>query len=157
EEGRSDGLRLLLLLDAMGHGLPAATVIDDLYQHHLGDPACWNLPPAALLTLLHSWLAPRWDEHETFLAARAGLLGTRGDLVGSLGGQPEPRQRTTALACVLWALPPGGCLGFPFPQPFAEGRLALAPGEGLLAFTDGVVGAPHSTFGDSQLATFLKT
>src|SRR5262249_44275599 len=83
------------------------------------------------------------------------LAGTKGDLVGSLGGQPEPRRRIAAPACVVWALPPGGCLSFPFPQPFAEGRLALAPAEGLLAFTDGVVGAPHSAFGDPQLATFL--
>jgi hypothetical protein len=156
EDSRSDGLYHLLLLDAMGHGAAAATVIVHLEQHHLRDPACWNCSPAALLTLLHSWLAPRWDECEAFVAALAVLVEPGGHLVGSSGGQPQPRQRTTAPGCVSWGLPPGGCLGFPFPQPFVEDRLGLAVGEGLLAFTDGVVGAPQSTFGDSQLATFLK-
>jgi hypothetical protein len=155
ETARADAGALLLLIDVMGHGQPAAAIVAHLRNTLLPDPRCWNLRPARLLTLLNSWLAPVWDEEGVFVAAQVVLVQPDGNLAGSNAAIPDPRQRTTIPGSVAWNLPGGTMLGPVTPQTYNEDLLYLAPGQGLLAFTDGVSEAGNPHFGTTLLDTFL--
>jgi serine phosphatase RsbU (regulator of sigma subunit) len=148
---------LLLLVDVMGHGPPSAAIVDHLRNVLLPDPECWNLGPAQLLTLLNTWLGQVWDEQGLFVAAQAILVRADGTLVGSNGGIPDPRRRSGAAGSLVWNLRGGTMLGPILPQIYAEDMLSLAPGEGVLAFTDGVSEAGNPQFGNALLDAFLTT
>jgi hypothetical protein len=130
-------------------------IVDHLRGVLLPDPLCWKLGPAGLLTLLNIWLAPVWDESGIFVAAQALLLQADGTLLGSNAAIPAPRRRTVPPGSVAWNLPGGAMLGPVTPQTWTEDALALAAGEGLLAFTDGVSEAGNPQFGQAHLDAFL--
>ena len=156
EVARSGGQEyLLLLVDVMGHGTPAAAVVAHLGTMLLTDPRCWDLRPAGLLTLLNAWLAPVWDESGIYVTAQAFLLLRDGTVIGSNAAIPNPRQRTATPASVVWNLPGGTMLGPVTPQAWTEDMLTLALGEGLLAYTDGVSEAGTPQFGLALLDAFL--
>jgi hypothetical protein len=156
ETGRADEQEILLLLvDVMGHGPSAAAIVAHLRNVLLPDPHCWNLRPAGLLTLLNSWLAPVWNQESIFVAAQVVLVQVDGKLTGSNAAIPDPRQRTPAPGSVAWNLPGGTMLGPVTPQAYTEDVLYLAPGHGLLAFTDGVSEAGNPHFGTALLDAFL--
>ena len=155
ETVRCDGQYQLLLIDVMHHGPSAAVIVDHLQNMLLPDPACWNLQPASLLTLLNTWLAPVWDQQQVFVTAQAILLQLDGRLVGSNAAIPDPRHRTTAPSVMTWALPGGTMLGPVMPQSWTEDVRAIGPGEGLLAFSDGVAEAGKPQFGLTRLDAFL--
>ena len=155
ENPRRDEQHQLLLIDVMHHGATAAGIVDHIRDVLLPDPACWDLRPAGLLTLLNTWLIPVWEEQQIYVTAQAFLVQGDGTLVGSNAAIPDPRHRTLAPASVTWALPGGTMLGPVSPQTWTEGSLALAGGEGLLGFTDGVSEAGNPQFGQTHLDAFL--
>jgi hypothetical protein len=155
EDGRADGQVLLLLVDVMGHGPDAAAIVAHLRGVLLPDPACENLGPGQLLTVLNSLLAPVWDEEGRFVAAQAFLLRAGGEIVGSTAGNPNPRQRTPGPVCTTWQMVGDSFLGFMGGTVYAEDVLHLQPGEGLLACTDGVTEAGAPEFGQALLDAFL--
>jgi serine phosphatase RsbU (regulator of sigma subunit) len=155
EVGRKDGQSLLLLVDVMGHGPAAAAVVAELRDLILPRPACADLSPGQLLTVLDRLLAPTWDARARFVAAQAFLVGPTGDLIGSAAGIPAPLHRSAGPTVTPWNLSGGTVLGPMFGSAYSEGALSLQPGDGLLACTDGVseAGIPH--FGNALLAAFL--
>lgn len=158
-----DGQLAVYVLDVAGHGVPAAMVTVSLSQYlaaaaaHLTDAQGRALPPAAVLARLErEYPLERFDKY--FTIAYALLDPARGRLRYSLGGHPQPL--VVRAGGAITALDAGGPLiGLGTALPFDEGEVALAPGDRVYLFTDGIAecedgrGVP---FGEARLEAALR-
>ncbi len=159
EVGRTDARQLLLLIDVMGHGPAAAQIVHLLGSHLLQDAQCQNLTPADLLTTLHGMLEPAFATSGEFVAALALLAdGRTGTILGGAAALPEPWLEGVG-GWQPWSCAVGPPLGLPFPEiTYQHNALTLAPGQRLLAFTDGVIEAGAglgSQYQHGRLQAFL--
>jgi serine phosphatase RsbU (regulator of sigma subunit) len=143
EVGRQDGRCLLLLVDVAGHGPPAARVLSIIAERLLPDARCHDRDPRELLAQLNERLEPTFAATSRFVTALAILIdGGSGKLVGGNAGQPLPRIGRAGGAWAVWSIPGGAPLGVHPPGTmYDQGEAVLAPGEYLLAFSDGVTEA----------------
>jgi serine phosphatase RsbU (regulator of sigma subunit) len=153
---------MLLLVDVMGHGPPAAATVTMLLNRYLPDADWQDRQPAELLTELHDQLQTECAATGQFVAALALLVDRQGGTVtGSNAGVPEPQLGQPGSAWQTWSLPRGVLLGLPlFVVPFQEASAPLLAAEYLLAFTDGVSEAGRgksSLFQSGPLQSFLAT
>src|SRR4051812_13643190 len=85
ERERDDGAILLLLMDAAGHGVAAAPMVD-LVRRLLADPECDNQPPAGLLKRLHGRLTTQYETTGRQVEALVLRVDMAGRVTGSRAG-----------------------------------------------------------------------
>jgi serine phosphatase RsbU (regulator of sigma subunit) len=141
ETGRADGRFLFLIIDVAGHGPTAAAIVDEV-RLMLQDSACHDQQPADLLQILNGMLQQTFAATMRFVAALAILIDGTGAVIASNAGQPAPWVGQPGGNWQQWAVPGRTFLGVAQPdEAYAEGPVVLAPGQNLLAFTDGVTEA----------------
>lgn len=136
---RPDGQILVVLGDVAGKGSPAALMMALLLSmvRTLVDE---NLAPAALAARLNEQLmrhAPRSRFITAFIAVCDPATGA---VVYVNAGQNPPMVRTAA-GTATWLPPTGMALGLSRRATFDEARITLAPGDLLVAYSDGVTEA----------------
>jgi serine phosphatase RsbU (regulator of sigma subunit) len=143
ETKRADGGVMLLLVDVMGHGDPAAATVVHLRDVILRNPRCHDLRPAELLLLLDQMLEAEFNGNGRFVAALALLVDWQGGTVeGANAGLPEPRHGDGGGVWQAWSFPSGPLLGLCLPgAAWQNASIPLLAGHYLLAFTDGVTEA----------------
>ena len=158
----------LLVGDVMGKGVPAALigaavrtaynqVVAELLAASLGNG---ELPrPAAIMNALHATLTRRLIELDTFvtmalyrfdLAAGTMTYVNAGHTAGLL------RRRDGAIHRVLGENLPVGAVD---EEHYVEATEAIAPGDALLVYSDGITEARNDAgaeFGDERLRSFLE-
>jgi serine phosphatase RsbU (regulator of sigma subunit) len=127
----------------MGHGDNAAQTVELIETRLLPDSHCQGLAPADLLKTLHGMLESEYAATGRFVTALALLVdGTQGTVVASNAAVPEPLLGEPGGSWQTWSISGVAPLGLPIPDmDFADTLRSLAPGEHLLAFTDGVTEA----------------
>jgi sigma-B regulation protein RsbU (phosphoserine phosphatase) len=157
ERNRLDGRFLFLLIDVAGHGQPAADIVAEVGLF-LQDPVCENQQPAALLQILNGMLQQTFAATSRFVAGLAILFDSRGHLIASNAGQPEPWVGQPGVGWQAWPVPGATFLGVAQPdEVYPEGARALGADQQLLAFTDGVTeaGQARGQQFQGQLHAFL--
>lgn len=140
--------------DVSGKG-PEAAAIAGLARHTLRALGFHERSPSKLLTTLHETLLAG-EAHGEFCTVCCALLQphARGaELSIACGGHPPPiirrRDGTVEVATCT-----GPLLGIPVNLAFAEQSVALAPGDIVVLYTDGVTEAHHrnqALFGEERL------
>ncbi|MDX2168082.1 MAG: SpoIIE family protein phosphatase [Deltaproteobacteria bacterium] len=157
------GQLAVYVLDVSGHGVPAAMVTVSLSQYlspqarHLADPhGVAHAPGAVLEQLDREYPMERFDKY--FTIAYALIDPARGRLRYSLGGHPQPLVvRADGRVELLEA--GGALIGLGAPLPFEEGELALARGDRVFLFTDGIAECENragALFGEARLHAALR-
>lgn len=158
-----DGQLAIYVLDVSGHGVPAAMVTVSLSQYlspqarHLTDARGAAVAPSTMLAQLDcEYPMERFDKY--FTIAYALVDPECGRLRYSLAGHPQPLVvRADGRIELLEA---GGTLiGFGAPIPFEEGEIALARGDRVFLFTDGIAECENRhgvPFGDARLHAALR-
>ncbi len=148
------GGHMVLLGDVTGKGV-AAAALTSLVRHTAKTGASFDARPAAVLALVNRVLCQRPNRSPvTMLCGRL-----RGDeLVLASGGHPAPLRRRGADGAVE-ELDAGGMLLGAMDEEDAwdESTIAIAPGDTLLLYTDGVTDTPGEAerFGDARLGAAL--
>lgn len=151
EQERSDGGVLLLLIDVMGHGDPAAPYVQFIAEQLLSDPQVANLRPGQLLSRLHGMLAPVWAEEAVYVCATAIAPEEQNGCVSvANAGMPPPVFGPLGDVARVWdEAPVGTPLGLPDEEAcFDERSLALSGGA-VLFFSDGVNEAHREAPGEN--------
>lgn len=133
----------VFLADAMGHGLAAGIMTmflrQTLHGRPLDAPGARIEQPVEALALLHEALARQNLPSQNFVTAVYGTIDTRThELRVSRGGHPYPLF-VSAAGELRELTPEGPLLGVPdMPPDFDEVRIALAPGDKIILYTDGL-------------------
>ncbi|HEY0126425.1 MAG TPA: SpoIIE family protein phosphatase [Blastococcus sp.] len=152
----NDGVADLMVLDAVGHGLPAALLATAAIGAYRAGRR-QELPLPAISALMDGVITEQFPGSRFATAVLARLDLDTGELTWVNAGHPAPLVvRDSAL------LPPHACpssrpLGLQS-GPASECRTQLQPGDRVLLYTDGIVEArsPQGEFfGEERLADFV--
>jgi sigma-B regulation protein RsbU (phosphoserine phosphatase) len=146
----------LIVADVSGHGVPAALVAS-MVKVAFAAEAERLQDPGRVLQNMNRTLCGKFER--AYVTACCGVLTDSGRrLAYSLAGHPAPLLRHADGR--LERLERGGMpLTFDLDAAYPGGEVALAPGDRLLFFTDGLLEAPNARdefFGDAQLARTLE-
>ncbi|MGR6998034.1 PP2C family protein-serine/threonine phosphatase [Yinghuangia aomiensis] len=131
-----DGRTLVAIGDVSGHGLPAAAAMTQL-RHALRGMAYTGAEPATILRRLNEMVcSQRSDYIATAICAHVDPKTT--ELTWAQAGHPPPVHMRAGVPRVLEP-PHGMVLGATPDAQYATGSVALAPGDMLLMYTDGLV------------------
>lgn len=136
---RIDGQVLVILGDVAGKGTPAALLMALFLAmtRTLLDEA---LPPASLALRLNEQLM-RHSPRSRFITAFIGLFDPRTGVVRYVNAGQNPPMVRRANGELEWLAPTGMALGLSRKATYAEDTVALAPGDLLLAYSDGITEA----------------
>ena len=152
----NEGVADLMVLDAVGHGLPAALLATAAIGAYRAGRR-QELPLPEISALMDRVIAEQFPGSRFATAVLARLDLDSGQLTWVNAGHPAPLVvRETSL------LPPHACpssrpLGLQ-DGPAAECRIHLQPGDRVLLYTDGIVEARSPAgefFGEERLADFV--
>jgi serine phosphatase RsbU (regulator of sigma subunit) len=152
----NDGVADLMVLDAVGHGLPAALLATAAIGAYRAGRR-QELPLPDISSVMNGVIAEQFPASRFATAVLARLDLDSGQLTWVNAGHPAPLVvRGTSL------LPPHACpssrpLGLQ-DRPAGECRIHLQPGDRVLLYTDGIVEArsPQGEFfGEERLADFV--
>jgi len=136
---RADGQVLVILGDVAGKGTPAALLMA-LFLAMTRTLLDEELPPATLALRLNEQLM-RHAPRSRFITAFIALCDPRtGDVRYANAGQNPPMLRR-ASGRLEWLAPTGMALGLSRKAAYEEASLTLAPGDVLLAYSDGITEA----------------
>ncbi len=136
---RADGHVLVILGDVAGKGTPAALLMA-LFLAMTRTLLDEELPPATLALRLNEQLM-RHAPRSRFITAFIALCDPRtGDVRYANAGQNPPMLRR-ASGRLEWLAPTGMALGLSRKATYEEASIALAPGDVLLAYSDGITEA----------------
>jgi len=136
---RADGHVLVILGDVAGKGTPAALLMA-LFLAMTRTLLDEELPPATLALRLNEQLM-RHAPRSRFITAFIALCDPRtGDVRYANAGQNPPMLRR-ASGRLEWLAPTGMALGLSRKAAYEEASLTLAPGDVLLAYSDGITEA----------------
>jgi serine phosphatase RsbU (regulator of sigma subunit) len=136
---RADGRVLIILGDVAGKGTPAALLMA-LFLAMTRTLLDESLPPAVLAGRLNEQLM-RHSPRSRFITAFIGLCDPRtGDVRYVNAGQNPPMVRR-ASGELEWLAPTGMALGLSRKASYQEQTLTLAPGDLLMAYSDGITEA----------------
>ncbi|MGA4545518.1 SpoIIE family protein phosphatase [Uniformispora flossi] len=131
-----DGRTLVAIGDVSGHGLPAAAAMTQL-RHALRGMAYTGAEPATILRRLNEMVcSQRSDYIATAICAHVDPKTT--ELTWAQAGHPPPVHMRAGVPRVLEP-PRGMVLGATLEADYGTGSVALAPGDMLLMYTDGLV------------------
>ena len=145
--------------DVSGKG-PEAAAIAGLARHTVRGFALHERSPSRLLTSLHETLLVG-EGHGEFCTVCCALLRpgeTGAELSIGCGGHPPPIIRR-ADGTVEVATSSGPLLGMPVQLAFVEQTVALAPGDLVVLYTDGVTEVHHRNeplFGEDRLVDVIR-
>jgi signal transduction histidine kinase/serine phosphatase RsbU (regulator of sigma subunit)/ligand-binding sensor domain-containing protein len=133
-----------LVADVSGKGIPAALFMI-LSRTHLRSTALEGLPPDECLQKVNHLLSAA-NESSMFVTVLYGIRHTRtGEIHYSVAGHDPAYWLKRDGTVVRLDEPRGIVLGLSDEARYETGRLALAPGEALFLYTDGVTEAMKST------------
>jgi serine phosphatase RsbU (regulator of sigma subunit) len=136
---RADGQVLVILGDVAGKGTPAALLMA-LFLAMTRTLLDEELPPSTLALRLNEQLM-RHAPRSRFITAFIALCDPRtGDVRYANAGQNPPMLRR-ASGRLEWLAPTGMALGLSRKAAYEEASLTLAPGDVLLAYSDGITEA----------------
>lgn len=135
------------LVDAVGHGMPAALLTMFLKQalrnKEITGSTYRIVPPGEALASLNSLLVDQDLSQATFATALYGIIDTRtNEVTVASAGHPSPLLINTDGTQSLIPTD-GGLLGIFANETFPETKLTVTPGQRLLLYTDGVELAFH--------------
>lgn len=154
----SDGEWVIALGDVSGKGVEAA-VITTLARHTLRAASMRHDQPSQALCTLNEVLL----RHETDRFCTVAVLRLRpcedGSWAGAYASGGHPAPVTTGGAPRLGNSLHGSIVGAWDDPEFYDQQLVLAPGDGLVLYTDGVTEARRGAefFGDARLAASVET
>jgi sigma-B regulation protein RsbU (phosphoserine phosphatase) len=130
------------LLDAVGHGMPAALLTmfikQALVTKEIRDKSYRLLTPGETLANLNQQLVEQELTHATFATAIYGIINSvTGKLQFATAGHPSPI-RMSADGSLEHLIGDGGLLGIFENEQFADVTVQLHPGDRLILYTDGV-------------------
>ncbi len=136
---RLDGQVLVILGDVAGKGTPAALLMALFLAmtRTLLDEA---LPPATLALRLNEQLM-RHSPRSRFITAFIALFDPRTSVVRYVNAGQNPPMVRRASGELEWLAPTGMALGLSRKATYAEETVVLAPGDLLLAYSDGITEA----------------
>jgi len=136
---RLDGQVLVILGDVAGKGTPAALLMALFLAmtRTLLDEA---LPPAALALRLNEQLM-RHSPRSRFITAFIGLFDPRTSAVRYVNAGQNPPMVRRASGQLEWLAPTGMALGLSRKATYVEQTIVLAPGDLLMAYSDGITEA----------------
>lgn len=144
-----DGYASVFLADAVGHGVSAA-LLAAMAKTALENALTGQVQPSQVLGALNRTFQ-FCSKHGKYLTAFFGLLDCNsGELTYSLAGHVPPLLYCAATRGVETLDSPGLCLGIFEEGRYEDRRTSLAPGDRLLAYTDGIYEASpdeHHLFG----------
>lgn len=148
--GLPDGWIAFAQVDVSGHGVRSA-MIGAMFKMGFHGTAKANFSPAEFLAQLNDDLVACTPDTD-YLTAFCGLIDTNSlELTYSNAGHPRPFLYRHATEDIV-ELRDGGMMVGAYPGlDYDEGRQKLAPGDRILAYTDGVSEAPHREEGVSRL------
>ena len=149
-------------VDVSGHGVSAA-MIGAMFKMAFQSFARVTPSPAKLLALLNNALFQLLPDSD-FLTVFYGIIDTNSlELIFTNAGHPRPFLYRN-LECCVEELAVGGPLIGAFPNmAYDEEKIQLAPGDGILVFTDGVTEAEKISssdifYGENRLSrVFLES
>jgi phosphoserine phosphatase RsbU/P len=136
----TDGVVRLLVADVSGHGVFAA-LLAAFFKMGYQVYSDRESGPAAVLGAVHRELCRSLDSGHFVTALAAWLDPTTGRLRYSSGGHAPALLRHTATGQIERLLPTGPIIGIIEESRFGEAEALLAPGDGLLLLTDGIIEA----------------
>jgi sigma-B regulation protein RsbU (phosphoserine phosphatase) len=130
------------LVDAVGHGMPAALLTMFLKQALRTKEITGNtyriVPPGEALASLNSLLVEQDLSQATFATALYGIIDTRtSEVTVASAGHPSPLLIDTD-GTQTFIPTDGGLLGIFADETFPETKVTVSPGQRLLIYTDGV-------------------
>lgn len=140
---RSDGARIVLLVDVFGHGLRSALAVQrlagEIDRLRLEDPL---IDPGPLMSALHHYCELVLSRHQSYATAICAKLdpATR-TLTFTNAAHPPALLRSSGGTTVRSLESNCGVLGMPDQGPLPQETLPLAEGDILVAYTDGVIEA----------------
>jgi phosphoserine phosphatase RsbU/P len=136
---RADGQVLVILGDVAGKGTPAALLMALFLAmtRTLLDEA---LPPDALALRLNEQLM-RHSPRSRFITAFIALFDPRTNEMRYVNAGQNPPMVRRASGRLEWLPPTGMALGLSRKATYEEGTLTLAPGDLLMAYSDGITEA----------------
>ncbi len=136
---RDDGQVLLILGDVAGKGTPAALLMA-LFLAMTRTLLDESLPPAVLAHRLNEQLM-RHAPRSRFITAFIALWNPRSGEVRYVNAGQNPPMVRRASGRLDWLAPTGMALGLSRRATYDEASLTLAPGDLLLAYSDGITEA----------------
>jgi serine phosphatase RsbU (regulator of sigma subunit) len=136
----ADGMVRLLVADVSGHGVFAA-LLAAFFKMGYQVYSDRETGPAAVLSAVHRELCRSLDSGHFVTALVAWLDPVTGRLRYSSGGHAPALLRHTATGRIERLLPTGPIIGIMEESRFGEADTLLAPGDGLLLLTDGIIEA----------------
>ena len=146
----------LMVLDAMGHGLPAALLASaavGAYRH--ARRGLLDLPDTA--TAVHAVIAQEFGPERFATGVLARLDTSTGRLRWVNAGHPPPLVLRDGGLVQIAVCPPDPPLGLQDSKP-QTCEMALQPGDRVLLYTDGIIEARSPTeefFGEQRLSDFV--
>jgi sigma-B regulation protein RsbU (phosphoserine phosphatase) len=136
---RVDGQVLIILGDVAGKGTPAALMMA-LFLAMTRTLLDESLPPAVLASRLNEQLM-RHAPRSRFITAFIALCDPRSGAVRYVNAGQNPPMVRRASGRLEWLAPTGMALGLSRLASYEEASLTLAPGDVLLAYSDGITEA----------------
>lgn len=149
---RADGQVLVILGDVAGKGTPAALLMA-LFLAMTRTLLDESLPPAVLAGRLNEQLM-RHAPRSRFITAFIALCDPRSGVVRYVNAGQNPPFVRRASGRLEWLPPTGMALGLSRRATYDERTLTLAPGDLLVAYSDGITEAESpagADFGDEGL------
>jgi serine phosphatase RsbU (regulator of sigma subunit) len=136
----ADGMVRLLVADVSGHGVFAA-LLAAFFKMGYQVYSDRESGPAAVLSAVHHELCRSLDSGHFVTALAAWLDPVTGRLRYASAGHAPALLRHTSAGRIERLLPTGPILGIMEESRFGEAEALLAPGDGLLLLTDGIIEA----------------
>ncbi|HTU99740.1 MAG TPA: PP2C family protein-serine/threonine phosphatase, partial [Luteitalea sp.] len=136
---RVDGQVLVILGDVAGKGTPAALMMA-LFLAMTRTLLDESLPPAELALRLNEQLM-RHAPRSRFITAFIALVDPKTGRVRYVNAGQNPPMVRRASGRLEWLAPTGMALGLSRKAAFTEATLTLAPGDLLMAYSDGITEA----------------
>ena len=137
----ADGIVRLLVADVSGHGVFAA-LLAAFFKMGYQVYSDRENGPAAVLRAVHRELCRSLDSGHFVTAFAAWFDPATGRLRYASGGHAPALLRHSSSGRIERLLPTGPLLGIMEESRFGEAKALLAPGDGLLLLTDGIIEAP---------------
>jgi len=151
------GRLLVFVADVAGHDAGARSFAADLRRRVLDRGR--HLLPGCLLASLNADLEASWPPEMFACAVCLSFTPLTGEVIVSVAGQLPPLLKRRS-SCSFVRLPAGPALGVFAEHQYVERRMVLAPGEMLVAVTDGVtdpLATADDPLGMNRLAAIIAS